>query len=125
MLLFLFILILLYREYSICILAPFCCGFISIDALCWDIDFRRRVNPSKSISVSSRRSNSMNGNIGFQIIITECVITNISYTIRYIYTGKFIASKGAISDNCYTIWNGYAGEFIIRECSFTNFSYTI
>ena len=65
MLLFLFILILLYREYSICILAPFCCGFISIDALCWDIDFRRRVNPSKSISVSSRRSNSMNGNIGF------------------------------------------------------------
>ena len=112
MLLFLFILILLYREYSICILTPFSCGFISIDALCWDIDFSRRRNPFKSISVSIRRGNSMNSNIAKLKIITECTITNSYYAIRNVYAGQLINCKGTITNSFYTIRNVYAGQLI-------------
>ena len=116
-------LILLYRKYFICIILPSFSSFISINALYWDIDFKRRII-SEYTSISSRRVNSMNSYAG-KIIVRESPFSDFRYTIRNSYAGKFIGFEGTLTDTCYTIRNSYAGKWIISKSPSSDFRYTI
>ena len=81
MLLFLFILILSDRGYFICIIFPSFSFFISINALCWDIDFKKKIISEVYVSINSRRVNGMNSYSLKFIIIREGTATDTRYTL--------------------------------------------
>ena len=113
------------RKYFICIIFPSVSCFISINALCWDIDFKRRIiSEYVSNSSNSRRVNSINNYDG-KLITSEGSATNTCYTIRNSYAGKLITSEGSVTNTRYTIRNSYAGKLIGFKGTLTDTRYSI